>query len=322
MDTSLSTLSLDKLYALHLTLRPLERGTLMPFSGELVQNAWLDWIRGFAPDVAAWLHDGNKHGLFTCSSLQSSLSPLRIRDAERSNIHIQLDPKEIYSVRVTLLLNELFPLFYDALLQFNREEIGTRRQPFMQIGKQVFLLEEVGLASRSDWAGFTSFSSLVDTARQQQINSRSLLTLEFSSLTTFNRTNTNTKHKNFSSYYARLPLPLYIFPGLARRWQELAPAEFTHLIHKERIEQYIQDDGIIIEDYELRAHQIRFINHQQRGFLGTCVYHLQDANETKTDDSTLSLRQQIFLLAHLAFYTGVGYKPVVGMGQCRCLWTA
>ncbi len=317
MDTSLSNIPSDTLYALNLTLRPLERGTLMPFSGELVHNGWLDWIRGFAPNVATWLHDGNKHRLFTCSSLQFPLSPLRIHDAERSNIHMQIDPTKTYTARITLLLNELFPLFHNALLQFNMEEIGSRRQPFMQLGKQVFLLEEVSMENASDWTGISSFSKLVDSARELQTSSKPLLTLEFNSLTTFN--NNSIKPKTSNNYYARLPLPLYIFPSLARRWQELAPAEFAHLIHKERIEQYIQDDGIIIDDYELRAHQVRFINHQQRGFFGTCVYCLQEENKVNTEVATLSLHQQIFLLARLAFYTGVGYKPAIGMGQCRCI---
>ena len=30
-----------KLYALQLKLRPIERGTLMPFTGEMVHAAWL-----------------------------------------------------------------------------------------------------------------------------------------------------------------------------------------------------------------------------------------------------------------------------------------
>src|SRR5437763_4131420 len=94
----------SKLYAIHLKLRPLERGTLMPFSGELVHGAWLDWIRDSAPDVAASLHDGNNRRLFTCSSLPFPLPLARLRDAERDNVHLPLDPEKAYLVRITLLL--------------------------------------------------------------------------------------------------------------------------------------------------------------------------------------------------------------------------
>src|SRR6266567_9517542 len=70
-----------KLYALLLKLRPLERGTLMPFSGELVHGAFLHWLQNPAPDVATWLHDGNKRRLFTCSSLQFPLPAQRMLEA-------------------------------------------------------------------------------------------------------------------------------------------------------------------------------------------------------------------------------------------------
>src|SRR6266699_4298463 len=108
-----------KLYAILLRLRPLQQGTLMPFSGEFVQAALLNWLRSAAPDVAAWLHEGNKRRLFTCSSLQFPFPELRMRQAERENIHLPLDPEKTYTVRITLLLGEWFPLFHDALMHFN-----------------------------------------------------------------------------------------------------------------------------------------------------------------------------------------------------------
>ena len=113
-----------KLYAFLLKLRPLERGTLMAFSGELVHGAWLDWMRTAAPEVATMLHDGNKRRLFTCSSLQFPLPQARMMQAERENVHLPLEPEKTYVVRVTLLMGELFPLFYNALLQFNMEDVG------------------------------------------------------------------------------------------------------------------------------------------------------------------------------------------------------
>src|SRR5713101_6221346 len=93
MDTPFSPTAPAKLYAFQLKLRPLQTGTLMPFSGELVHGAWLDWLRSAAPDVAAWLHDGNKRRLFTCSSLQFPLPVVRMRQAERDNVHLPLDPE-------------------------------------------------------------------------------------------------------------------------------------------------------------------------------------------------------------------------------------
>jgi hypothetical protein len=92
----------------------------MPFSGELVHAAWLSWIRVASPDVAATLHQGNKRHLFTCSSLQFPFTAAKMRQVERDNIHIPLDPLKTYTIRLTLLLGELFPLFYETLMQFSK----------------------------------------------------------------------------------------------------------------------------------------------------------------------------------------------------------
>ncbi len=317
MDMSFSSAAPARLYAMLLKLRPLERGTLMPFSGELAHGAWLDWIRKAAPDVAAALHDGNKRRLFTCSGLRFPLPQAKMLDAERDNVHLPLDPEKVYMLRITLLLGELFPLFYNTLLHFNMAEFGAKKHPFMQIGKQQFLLEEV-IADRddpSDWTGYTAFASLVEVAKTRKPGNPEPLTLEFASLTTFNRA--SPRNKIYGHHYARLPLPQYVFPGLARRWQELAPPELAGVVQKERIEDYIQDDGIVIEDYALKPHCVSFVNHPQRGFIGTCKYHLRGPDQATTPEAPLTVRQQILLLAQLAFYCGVGYKTAMGMGQVR-----
>src|SRR5579885_2295716 len=215
MTTSSQTSSPAKLYALLLRLRPLERGTLMPFSGELVHGAWLEWIRAAAPDVAAMLHDGNRRRLFTCSSV-------------------------------------LFPLFYNTLLHFNMTEFGAKKPPFMLIGKQAFLLEEV-IADRDDpgdWTGFTSFAQLVEKAKEQTPGKSETVTLEFASLTSFNWL--NMMDRTYGNFFARLPLPQYVFTWLAKRWQALAPPELAGMVQVERIQHYVQADGVVIDDYALR----------------------------------------------------------------------
>ena len=303
-----------RLYSLLLKLRPLEHGTLMPFSGELVHGAWLKWLREAAPDVAAMLHEGNQRRLFTCSSLRFPLPTARMRRAEQENIHLPLEPERTYTLRITLLLGELYQLFYSTLLRSNASHA---KQPFMTIGKQAFLLEEV-ISSPDDpsgWTGTTSFSALVEQAKSRRPGRSLFLELEFATLTTFNRL--HAANKMYGNYYARLPLPRYVFPGLAKRWQELAPPELAHIVNKERIEAYIEAEGIVIEDYNLQPHSVHFAEHPQKGFVGTCVYHLRSPDEPTHDDAPLTIRQQIVLLSMLAFYTGVGYKPTMGMGQVR-----
>jgi CRISPR-associated endoribonuclease Cas6 len=319
MDMPSSSAAPARLYALLLKLRPLEVGTLMPFSGELVHGAWLAWLRAAAPDVAATLHDGNKRRLFTCSSLQFPLPQSRVLQAERENVHLPVDPAKTYNVRITLLLGELFPLFYNTLLHVNMAGLGGRRSPFMQIGKQAFLLEGVVSApdDPANWTDFTSFAKLVDTAMTLKPGNTVPLTMEFASATTYNWI--NVADKAFGNYYARLPLPKYVFPALAKRWQELAPAELVGVVQKERVGRYVEADGVVIDDYDLQPHLVHFTQHPQRGFVGTCTYQLRGPDEATTPDAPLTVRQQLLLLAQLAFYCGVGYKTPMGMGQVRPL---
>src|SRR5947209_13446411 len=86
------------LYAFQLKLRPMQQGTLMAFSGELVHGALMHWFEAVAPEVAGWLHDGNKQRLFACSSVQFPLAEARMREAERKNVHLPLDPAKIYTI--------------------------------------------------------------------------------------------------------------------------------------------------------------------------------------------------------------------------------
>lgn len=305
----------SRLYALLLKLRPLQSGTLMPFSGEFVNAAWLNWLRSTAPDVATWLHEGNKRRLFTCSSLQFPFSEMRMREAERKNVHLPLDPEKTYTMRITLLLGELFPLFYDALMRFNATTSRGKKPPFMQLGKQMFLLEEV-IAEPDDasgWADCTSFGKLVDWARTLRLGHAQTLELEFASLTTFNRT--NKRSQLYGGHHALLPLPQYVFPGLARRWQELAPHELEGMVQRELVEQYVENDGVVVSDYALQPHQVCFAHHPQRGFVGRCTYEVRGPDEKVTEEAVLTVRQQILMLARLAFYCGVGYKTAMGMGQ-------
>ncbi len=76
---------------------------------------------------------------------------------------------------------------------------------------------------------------------------------------------------------------------------------------------------MVIDDYDLHPHTVRFVNHPQRGFVGTCTYGLRPPIEAEPEEAEFALQQQILLLTRFAFYTGVGYKPAMGMGQCRCV---
>lgn len=319
MENSTNSVQPTKLYALLLKLRPLERGTIMPFSGELVHGAWLNWLRETAPDIAQKLHEGNKRRPFTCSSLQFPYTQERILQAQRENTHLPLDPEKTYSVRLTLLQGELFPLFYTMIMGKNDLTARANPRPFMQIGKQSFLLEEVisHADDPSGWTDFTTCEDLVDAAKTKRLLPEQPLKMEFTSITTFNRVRNSVRLRG--NHYARLPLPSYVFGGLAVRWQEIASPALKHVVQPERIQAFIEAEGVVIDDYQLQTHNAHFAQHIQPGFVGSCRYLLRGPDDRLTVEETLTLRQQILLLSWFAFYTGVGYKPTMGMGQARAV---
>lgn len=288
----------------------------MPFNGELVHGAFLKWLGVAAPDVSSWLHEGQKRRLFTCSSLHFARPMQPQLRAEREHIHLPLDPQRTYTIRLTLLLGDLFPLFHKALMQFNVSQVGTTIPPFIQLGKQLFLLEGMlmGENDSSGWTGFTSPHALVEKAAQVKCGKVTTLTLEFVSLTTFNRGNSKI---GYGLHQVMLPLPLYVFQNLMKRWEDIAPPDLAGIIQKEALEQYLQEDGVVIIDYDLKAHHVHFTTHQQRGFVGSCTYQLRGSPEKSSAEAPLTLQQQVFLLAQLAFYSGVGYKTAMGLGQSR-----
>jgi CRISPR-associated endoribonuclease Cas6 len=315
-EHSIPTAASSRLYALLLKIRPLQEGTLMPFSGELVHGAFLKWLNTSAPDVATWLHEGQKRRLFTCSSLHFPRSTERFLHAERENIHLPLSPEKTYTLRLTLLLGDLFPLFYNALMNFNAAQSGSTIPPFLRLGKQLFLLEEVLLTNddASGWTGFTSLAALVEQAKAMHFRALPSFTLEFGSLTTFSR---GSSKNGYGTHAAMFPQPQFIFSNLLRRWEDIAPPELASCVQREQIERYLEEDGIIVLDYDLKAHHVHFTTHMQRGFVGTCTYQLRGSDEKSDAETPLTLRQQMYLLAHLAFYTGVGYKTAMGLGQVR-----
>jgi hypothetical protein len=319
MKNSTDSIQSTKLYALLLKLRPLERGTIMPFSGELVHGAWMNWLREVAPDVAQQLHEGNKRRPFTCSSLQFPYAQDRILQAQKENVHLPLDPEKTYTVRLTLLDGQLFPLLYTIIMGKNELAARTTTRPFMQIGKQSFLLEEV--ISHDDdpfgWTGFTTCEYLVEQVKTKRLIPDQPLKMEFASLTTFNRVRYSVgRHGN---HYARLPLPSYVFGGLAIRWQEIVPPALKQIVQPEQIQTFIETEGVVIDDYQLQTHKAHFAQYVQPGFIGSCQYLLRGPDDRPTAESPLTLRQQILLLSWFAFYAGVGYKSTMGMGQTRAV---
>lgn len=128
-----------------------------------------------------------------------------------------------------------------------------------------------------------------DYALLAQIPSHSeTLTLRFLSPTSFKF--------NQGQSTQPIPLPEAVFGSLQRRWDTFAPEGLRF--------SKIQWNGVI-HDFEIKSQRLRLGNINELGSVGWVKYHFPDPEQARIAN----------ILAHFAFFSGVGRKTAMGMGQ-------
>lgn len=142
------------------------------------------------------------------------------------------------------------------------------------------------------WANQTSYETLASPYLLAQIKPLFHLYLNFASPTLFR--SHNLSHP--------VPLPHWVFGSLADRWNEFSPIQITPEIRR------FAEECITLSRYHLRTRAIPFKDSTvQMGCVGTVRYTL--VNRDRYWGSMVNL------LAHYAFYSGVGYQTTIGLGQ-------
>ncbi|XGV96561.1 MAG: CRISPR system precrRNA processing endoribonuclease RAMP protein Cas6 [Leptolyngbya sp. BL-A-14] len=93
-----------------------------------------------------------------------------------------------------------------------------------------------------------------------------------------------------------IPLPDAVFGSLQRRWDSFAPPGLRF--------SKIQWNGVIY-DFEIKSQHLRLGNIDELGAVGWVKYHFPDPEQARIAN----------ILAHFAFFSGVGRKTAMGMGQ-------
>jgi len=108
-----------------------------------------------------------------------------------------------------------------------------------------------------------------------------------------------------------MPVPRLIFASLWESWHAFAPVPLPPALLP------VLSTEVDVLRYELKTQMYDFGNYRQVGFVGPCAFgmsHRQPAD----------VLRGMQLLLDSAFFTGVGYKTTMGMGQTRRLerpWT-
>ncbi|MEL7038566.1 MAG: CRISPR-associated endoribonuclease Cas6 [Cyanobacteria bacterium J06592_8] len=151
-------------------------------------------------------------------------------------------------------------------------------------GKFPFVLRQVyTLPGTHRLSGSTSYEVLSQTPVLGES-----LTLEFLSPTSFKQTD------GIQTFL----LPELVFGSLWRRWNHFAP---------EKLQLSAQNWQGKVSAYELKTHALKMESGGEIGAQGWVKYRFSDAQQMK----------MAMILAQFAFFSGVGRKTSMGMGQAR-----
>ena len=161
----------------------------------------------------------------------------------------------------------------------------------VRLGKATLLLTRlISTGDPTGWAGNTTWQALASLSPQREI------TFSFMSPTAFH---------THEDAFAVVPEPLLVWGSLMRTWNCLAPASLflSYVALREIIAH-----GITVLTCNLSTRTLHYPTYTQKGFIGSCTYHLPDEERSAV---------QLTCLAAFARFAGVGYKTTMGMGQVR-----
>ena len=118
--------------------------------------------------------------------------------------------------------------------------------------------------------------------------------MDFISPTTFRRKGLNVP----------LPDPQLVYGSLWQKWQAFSGIDVDEMVYASMI------DSLVVSRADIHTSIWKFPQVTLKGFVGNVQFELVK------NDST-DAKRLFAALSRLAFYSGVGYKTTMGMGQCR-----
>lgn len=269
-----------------LKLQAVRTGTIPATQGQQAHAAFLALIQAVDPALAAALHDTGSRKPFT-------LSPLRDLSLAH-NGQVALQSGQEVEMRVTLLDESLFRTFIQRFLW------GDAR-PTIRLAEVEFLVTQaLTTPDGHPWAGYANLGVLWH--QWQGTRPPDTIHLQFASPTAFSMGQTP-----WGKRIEVFPHPRLTFGSLAQAWDRLALGpSLASLVRT------VAEETVWISQYEMHTQMHQYRSHRQLGAMGQVTYLLKDP-------SHLEINRILHFLADLAFYTGVGMKTTMGMGQCRRL---
>jgi len=261
--------------------RPLAEGALPLTQGNAIHAWFLSLVHQQSPTLARWLHGQERRKPFTTSPLQGALT----RQGQSARVRAD----HTYWLRVTSLQADLSAVLLAI------EAAPPPRVRLFDVEFEVCTVTSHPQAHA--WAGQSTYEHLYAQAGVNQPAAQA--TLEFFSPTVFRSQGRN----------QLLPSPRLIFSSLWDSWHAFAPLLLPDALLP------LLSTELNVLSYELKTQMCDFGKYRQSGFVGSCTLGMPRRPAAPDAD----VLRGMHLLCHTAFFTGVGYKTTMGMGQARRL---
>jgi CRISPR-associated endoribonuclease Cas6 len=259
-------------------LRPERPASIPKTFGNFGYAVFLKLLNELDERLATELHDRRGEKPFTVSPLQGEFMS--------DNGRLQVGTGTTYWFRVTALSPNVWELL-SRLLEASPDRIVIDKEPF--------LVEKItAAASEHPWAAMSRYEELYDKWLTGVETVPHKISVRFYSPTTF-----RSKGQNVP-----VPLPKLFFHQLMLKWNRFSPVFIGEDISD------IAERKVVLSRYNLETRMMHFGKYRQVGFTGNCEFFL------KLEGDEIWARV-VHLLADFAFFSGVGYKTTMGMGQVR-----
>lgn len=293
-----------ELFALQLRLHPQESGLVLANAGPHLQAAFLDLVRQVDSILSDSLHTPDRRRPYTLGMLQgfNHLTPEQMARALDQGHLLPVHPGQVYWLRITALDAAIFDVFVRSLLLKARSLIFRIGQVNFEVSRLITAPEEEEQEQcHTASSSFRALHSLEEA--------RPVYRFTFTTPTVFSLGKTT-----WGKRLHLFPDPSYVFKSIADQWENFAPVELrlaAHHLTPLGIFSWCAEN-LIVSHYNLTTTELHAPKFGHMGFQGIVTYEVKGSRKAP-EACWLST------FARFAFFSGVGYKTAMGMGQTRCL---
>lgn len=262
-------------------IKPLDSGTFLEFPGKKIHGFLFNAMREANEEISEQVHKLPDLKPFTVSPIFGT----------RYGKPTLIEKEKTYRMRVTFLEDKIFELFTTKVM---RDRILKKT---FRIGSIEFLITKVILdQTRSYWASVFSPKDYI----KENTELRKEITLSFVTPTLF----------RIGDLHLSKPDAEKTYVGLLKKFNKYSDVKIDESIVEE-----LKKIRIVKDDTNEK--KVFFENFYLQGFVGDVTFSIDNLSGEANEDVSKELLTTFNILSEFAFYSGVGYKTTMGLGQTK-----